>query len=184
MKENESILDEETGLCFNLTNIDGNHGYYILGITIRTKNSDDGYTSEDDAKKAAHDRCKEIIAEDVKKTVYVYDQHFLGMLSALIKEFEHDGNIVVHIDSLQHVEDDAKTVIINPLSEVMIEHWGDIKRFITKNPQIKVILTSPDLYQAKIEQKLGKHDHVKIFDQEQFDINQDIFGDILEELYR
>lgn len=184
MKENENILDEETGLRFNLTNIDGNHGYYILGIAIGTKNSDDGCLSEDDAKKAAHDRCKEIIAEGIKKTVYVYDKHSLGMLSALIKEFEHDGNTIIHIDSLQHVEDDTKTVLITPLSEVMLEHWDNIKTFITKNPQSKVILTSPDLYKEKIEKKLGKHDHVKIFDQEQFDINQDIFGDILEELYR
>lgn len=69
MKENENILDEETGLRFNLTNIDGNHGYYILGIAIGNKNSDDGYASEDDAKKAVHDRCKELIGEKSKTEI-------------------------------------------------------------------------------------------------------------------
>jgi hypothetical protein len=184
MKPNENIVDEETKLCFNLTNIDGNHGYYILNVTIGVKNSDDGYSSASDAKKAAHDRCKEIMGKKTNKTIYVYDPHFLGMLSALVNEFEGDGNTVINIDTLEYVRDHTDSVIIHPLSEVMADHSENIKEFITKNRQTKIILTSPTLYKEQVEKILGKHEHVKIFDQKQFDNSEDIFGEILEELYR
>lgn len=56
----ETIPVDGTNLNFYTTHDDNGWGYVVTPVPVNAKNSDNGFIREDDAKKAAIDRAKEI----------------------------------------------------------------------------------------------------------------------------
>jgi hypothetical protein len=98
------------------------------------------------------------------KKIYLYDLNMPSLMAILSKKIEEKGVEIIHIEKLNWInENDNYPVVINPLSSLAVAHWEGIKQFIPSHSDRRIIMTTPDYSQEKLEEIVGVHSHLKIF---------------------